>query len=200
LFCGAGGAGYGYHLAGFQVVGVDISPQPRYPFEFVQADALTFPLGGFDLIHASPPCQAYSATAVLNDREHPRLIEPVRRRLQAAGVPYVIENVERAPLVAPVRLCGAMFGLMLYEHRLFESNVRLAVPVHPRHAWPVTKMGRPPKPGEAMQVTGHFSGAAEARRRMRIPWMTRDELAQAIVPAYTEHIGGQLLAVAERAA
>jgi DNA (cytosine-5)-methyltransferase 1 len=192
LFCGAGGAGYGYHLAGYRVVGVDLVPQPHYPFEFHQGDALTYPLEGFDLIHASPPCQDYSATKVLNRTEHPRLIEPVRARLRACGRPHVIENVQRAPLLLPVELCGAMFPQlrgMLYEHRLFEASFVIPRPPHPAHAWPVTKMGRPPRPGECMQVTGHFSDVAEARRRMGIGWMTRDELAQAIPPAYTRHVG-----------
>ena len=107
LFCGAGGAAVGYHRAGFDVVGVDIEPQPRYPFEFHQADAMTFPLDGFDVIHASPPCQAYT------DLRRARaastaLIEPVRERSRF-GVPYVIENVEGAPLLDPIVLCGTMF-------------------------------------------------------------------------------------------
>jgi DNA (cytosine-5)-methyltransferase 1 len=189
LFSGAGGAGYGYHLAGYEVVGVDIRPQPRYPFEFVQADATDFPLDGFDLIHASPPCQAYSATSVLNGNEHPRLIEPVRRRLRASGIPYVIENVKRAPLISPVELCGAMFGLRTYDHRLFEASFRIPVPFHPGHVHPVAKMGRPAKPGEYIQVVGHFSGVQQARDAYGISWMARDELAQAIPPAFTLHIG-----------
>ena len=108
LFCGAGGAAAGYAAAGFEVVGVDLDDQPRYPYRFVRADALTFPLEGFDAIHASPPCQAYSS--ITPDRgAHPRLISPVRDRLRAAGVPYVIENVEgaRGELINPARLCGS---------------------------------------------------------------------------------------------
>ena len=108
LFCGAGGAAMGYHRAGFEVVGIDIAPQPNYPFEFVQADAMEFPLDGFDAIHASPPCQAYTALAT---GKHPRLIEPMRERLASSGVPWVIENVVGAPLRQPVLLCGSMFGL-----------------------------------------------------------------------------------------
>jgi DNA (cytosine-5)-methyltransferase 1 len=189
LFCSAGGAGYGYHLAGYDVVGVDIERQPRYPFEFHQADALQYPLDGFELIHASPPCQDYSATRVLNDTSHSRLIEPVRARLRGSGIPYVIENVQRAPLLDPVELGGLMFGLMFTEHRLFEAPFVIPRPSHPVHARPITKMGRPPKPDEYMQVTGNFSGANEARQRMGIGWMTRGELAQAIPPAYTRHVG-----------
>ena len=192
LFSGAGGAGYGYHLAGYEVTGVDIRPQPNYPFEFHQADALTYPLDGFDLIHASPPCQDYSATKVLNATSHPRLIEPVRARLRASGIPYVIENVGRAPLLLPAELCGCMFPELrgqLYEPRLFEASFVIPQPPHHPHLWPVTKMGWPPQPGECMQTTGNFSGVAEARKRMGISWMTRDELAQAIPPSYTRHVG-----------
>jgi len=190
LFCKAGGAGYGYHLAGFDVVGVDIEPQPRYPFEFVQADALRFPLDGFDLIHASPVCKGYSATAVLNDIEHPRQVGAVRERLAASGVPYVIENVEGAPLRDPVVLCGAMFPcLRTYRHRLFEASFPIPQPPEPEHRWPLAKMGRPPRVGEWIQVVGHFSDVAAAREAMEIPWMTRDELAQAIPPAYTRYVG-----------
>lgn len=203
LFCGAGGAGYGYHLAGFDVVGVDISPQPSYPFEFHQADAMTWPLDGFDLIHASPPCQSYSATAVLTTREYPRLIAPVRERMKAAGVPYVIENVRKAGryLELPAELCGCMFeelrGL-LYEPRLFEASFAIRQPAHWPHSWPTTKMGRPPVPGECMQMTGHFHSPAEGARRMGVAWMrNRGEIAEAIPPAYTRLVG---LAAVEGAA
>jgi DNA (cytosine-5)-methyltransferase 1 len=197
LFCKAGGAGFGYHLAGWDVTGVDIEPQPRYPrpFRFIQADALEVLadrefLAGFDLIHASPICKGYSACAVLNDVEHPRQIGAVRERLAATGIPYVIENVEGAPLRDPVTLCGAMFpGLRTYRHRLFETPFPVAQPAEPPHRWPLAKMGRPPRPGEWMQVVGHFSDVAAARVAMGIEWMTRDELAQAIPPAYTRYVG-----------
>jgi len=137
LFCGAGGAAMGYHRAGFEVVGVDIKPQPHYPFEFHQADAMTYPLDGFDVIHASPPCQGYSALAAMHpDLEWERLIGPVRDRLVSNGKPFVIENVETAPLrhsptlfgLHGVILCGSHFGLgvgrgYLRRHRKFESTV-----------------------------------------------------------------------------
>jgi DNA (cytosine-5)-methyltransferase 1 len=195
LFCKAGGAGFGYDLAGFDVVGVDHEPQPHYPFEFILADALTFPLHGFDLIHASPVCKGYSATAVLNDVEHPRQVEAVRQRLAASRIPYVIENVDGAPLRDPVVLCGAMFaGLRTYRHRLFEASFPVPQPPEPVHAAPLAKMGRPVRPGEWIQVVGHFSDVAAARTAMGIPWMTRDELAQAIPPAYTRHVGLAALA------
>jgi DNA (cytosine-5)-methyltransferase 1 len=199
LFCKAGGAGFGYHLAGLDVVGVDIEPQPHYPFEFIRADALTFSLDGFDLIHASPVCKGYSATAVLNRAEHPRQISAVRERLAASGIPYVIENVEGAPLISPVTLCGAMFpGLRTYRHRLFEASFPIPQPPEPEHRWPLAKMGRRPRPGEWIQVVGHFSDVAAARQAMQLPWMTRDELAQAIPPAYTRHVGAAALAALSR--
>jgi DNA (cytosine-5)-methyltransferase 1 len=134
LFCGAGGAAMGYHRAGFDVVGVDVNPQPRYPFEFVQADALTYPLEGFDAIHASPPCQPWTrktptwGRARVHYPDHPQLIEPTRDRLHASGLPYVIENVVGAPLRAQVMLCGSMFGLRIQKHRLFEGNWPLPFP------------------------------------------------------------------------
>ncbi len=201
LFCGAGGTGYGYHLAGFRVVGVDTEPQKNYPFEFHQADALTFHLEGFDLIHASPICKDYSACAVLNNVSHPRQISAVRKRLAASGVPWIIENVTRAPLRNPVMLCGAMFpGVRVYRHRLFEASFAIPQPAEPEHLWPQAKMGRPAKPGEFIQPVGHFSGVQQVRAAMQIPWMTRDELAQAVPPAYTEYVGLAALAAMRRAA
>jgi DNA (cytosine-5)-methyltransferase 1 len=201
LFCKAGGAGWGYHLAGFEVTGIDIEPQPNYPFEFIQADALTFPLDGFDLIHASPVCKGYSATAVLSNVGHPRQIAAVRERLAGSGTPYVIENVEGAPLRDPVVLCGAMFpGLATYRHRLFEASFPVPRPAEPAHVHPLAKMGRPLRPGEWIQVVGHFSDVAAARAAMGIGWMTRDELAQAIPPAYTRHVGLAALAALDAAA
>jgi DNA (cytosine-5)-methyltransferase 1 len=177
------------------VVGVDIEPQKRYPFRFIQADALTFPLTGFDLIHASPICKDYSATAVLNDATHPRQIEAFRDRLDSSGIPYVIENVPGAPLRSPAMLCGAMFrGLRVYRHRLFEAPFPIPAPPEPEHRWPLAKMGRPVRPGEFMQPVGHFSDVVAARAAMGIPWMARDELAQAIPPAYTLHVGRAALA------
>ena len=129
LFCGAGGAAMGYYRAGFtEIVGVDIKPQPRYPFEFVQADAMEYPLDGFDAIHASPPCQAFTALrSMWNSREHPDLLAPTRVRLLKHRGLFVIENVPGAPMREPVMLCGSMFGLgtgdaELRRHRLFELH------------------------------------------------------------------------------
>ncbi len=205
LFCGAGGAGMGYHRAGFDVVGVDILPQPHYPFEFVQADAMIFPLEAlaFDAIHASPPCQAYSTLAAMHPTvSHPELIPETRERLLATGVPWVIENVEPSPLARRsdlfgahgIMLCGSMFGLgvergFLRRHRIFETSFAMPQP-QCAHS------------GVAVGVYGHggHSGKhrmlyrAEAAEAMQIDWMSRDEMAQAIPPAYTEFIGEQLLA------
>jgi DNA (cytosine-5)-methyltransferase 1 len=216
LFCGAGGAARGYQEAGFHVTGVDVRPQPRYAGDvFVQADAMTYPLDGYDAIHASPPCQGYSRMRHLpwlRDREYPMLIDPVRERLLAAGVPFVIENVEDAPLAkAPglfglhgVVLCGTMFGLAVFRHRPFESNVMIGQPVHYRHVQ-VVRRGRmlgararvPVRRGitpwqEDGGVAGHMGNVDRVRDAMRIPWMVADELAQAIPPAYTHHIGVHL--------
>ena len=122
LFCGAGGASMGYHRAGFEVEGVDIKPQPHYPFKFYQADALEFPLEGYDAYHASPPCQRYTLmqNIVKSEQEHPDLIAPIRERFVEVGKPYVIENVYKAPLNGHLRLCGTMFGLRIIRHRFFE--------------------------------------------------------------------------------
>lgn len=201
LFCGAGGCSVGYARAGFEVVGVDIDPHPSYPYEFVQGDALdvlsdpTF-ISRFDAIAASPPCQRYTKAQKIQGREHPDLIPATRAWMQLSGLPYVIENVEDAApeLIDPVTLCGAMFpGLRVYRHRLFEASFRVEVPVHPPHVARQTKMGRPPRPGEFMHVVGNFSGVAEARDAMGIPWMTRDDLREAVPPAYTEMLGRQLI-------
>ena len=192
----------GYHRAGFEVVGVDIAPQPNYPCCFVQADALEFLRTSslvFDAIHASPPCQAYSYAQRLRGNEHPDLIGPTRDLILARTVPYVIENVvgARAKLRDPIMLCGAMFPpLRVYRHRLFETGggFRATAPPHPEHLAPQVKMGRRPADGEWVQAVGNFSGVSEARDAMGIPWATRNELSEAIPPAYTEHIGRQLLA------
>jgi DNA (cytosine-5)-methyltransferase 1 len=138
LFCGGGGAAMGYHRAGFDVTGVDVTPQPRYPFRFWQLDALALEpwvLSGFDAVHASPPCQAYSTSRSLSSRDHPKLIEPTRALLAASGLPYVIENVSGAPLLSPALLCGSMFGLDVKRHRLFETNWPLLVPTCHHGVW-----------------------------------------------------------------
>jgi DNA (cytosine-5)-methyltransferase 1 len=199
LFSGAGGAAEGYHRAGFDVVGVDHSFQPNYPFEHHQADALTFPLEGFDAVHASPPCQAFTAYrrrgAGVGDG-YPDLIAPVRARLAGAGVPWVIENVPGAPLVNPVQVCGSGLGLDVRRHRLFESNVPLwGVPC--AHGTQAPRFA-PASNRTALRRTvevGVWRIPLEVQRAaMGIGWMTLGELTEAIPPAYTEHVGGQLLA------
>lgn len=193
LYCGAGGASEGYRRAGFEAVGVDIKRQKRYPFEFHQEDALEFVKQHgheFDVIHASPPCQSYSATKGLSDGTHPMLIEQTRSEIIKFNIPYVIENVIGAPLLNPIMLCGGMFSnLRTYRHRLFESNVDIKQPEHIKHINKTVKMGRRPSPDEFISVVGNFSGVPEARIAMDIDWMVQSELAQAIPPAYTEYIG-----------
>lgn len=195
----------GYHRAGFDVIGVDIEPQPRYPFEFVQADAMTFPLEGFDVIHASPPCQRYSTMTKKWGREdnHPDYIEELRLRLveqfDDSGALYVIENVPGAPLYNAFTYCGSMFGLgsqgyQLRRHRLFESNVWMWPPTYCSHRRPT--LGVYGHAGGSSKRDGlKFPGVDAWREGMGIDWMTGEELAEAIPPAYTEYIGKQLMAV-----
>jgi DNA (cytosine-5)-methyltransferase 1 len=220
LFCGAGGAAMGYHRAGFEVVGVDIKPQPHYPFEFHQADALEvlrrgqgdpiemgqFPwaIGRFDAIHASPPCQAFcDLKSMYNALPHADLLTPIRALLLMNGLPYVIESVPGSPIRAGSLLCGTHFGLgtadgtaELRRHRYFE--------VHP----PTLFLGAPCAHDRSKRVIGVYGGHGRDRRRiantqdfsteqrreaMGIDWMTGNELSQSIPPAYTEWIGRQLI-------
>jgi C-5 cytosine-specific DNA methylase len=209
LFCCAGGAAMGYHRAGFEVVGVDIDPQPNYPFEFHQADAIAYPLDGFDVIHASPPCQSYSDLAKRNGNGHewPRLVTPTRERLVEWGGPYVIENVDPCEdLIDPIRLCGTMFpGLRVIRHRLFESNVPLEAPPHPKHPLVFTHDKRKAHYGKLdqntsfVQVTGGGNATiANKRAAMGCWWMNNHELNEAIPPAFSEWIGTLLLAARMR--
>lgn len=194
----------GYHRAGFEVVGVDIKPQPRYPFEFHQADAMTYPLDGFDAIHASPPCQSYSrATRNLWGKaraaEHPDLLAPIRDRLIAAGVPYVIENVEGAPIRADVMLCGTMFGLNIRKHRWFETNI--AILMAPFSCGDHRNLYNPWKGGPGVRSADKFREAqgtpwipAEGGASRKTAVRTSGDCSDAIPPAYTEWIGHQLMA------
>jgi DNA (cytosine-5)-methyltransferase 1 len=190
----------GYHRAGFEVVGVDITPQPHYPFEFHQADALQFITDHgheFDVIHASPPCQAYSQTKSLpNAKQHPALIETTRRALKSTGRPYVIENVIGAPLHNPITLCGLTFDLHVFRHRVFETIPWMLSPPHPSHKGHTTGTHRYPYKGDMYEVCGNGGGKGSLRQwshAMGIDWMTRHELTQAIPPAYTQWIGEQLI-------
>lgn len=198
LFCGAGGAAMGYHRAGFDVVGVDNRPQKNYPFTFVQADALEYCAAHgheFDAIHASPPCQGYSRMRHLPwlaGREYPLLIPATRAALRATGRPWVIENVADAPLDGAL-LCGAALGLQVVRHRRFEASILLLFPPCPGHA---TMVAGGAQMGTRYQGHG-VAGVApwqEPEAALGIDWMTRRELRQAIPPAFTEFIGGQLLA------
>lgn len=210
----------GYHRAGFDVVGVDLVNQPHYPFRFIQADAMTFPLDGFDAIHASPPCQGYSRMRHLpwlRGRDYPLLIDPVRERLRGAGVPWVIENVEDAPVHRRstlfgdhgVLLCGTMVGLPMYRHRPFEASFPIPQPLHRRHEY-VVAPGRmfaarqrvATVSGFVADPTYHGPGrnGSDVKQAMGIDWMTREELAQAIPPAYTAYVGQFLLAAVSEAA
>ncbi|WP_406244363.1 DNA cytosine methyltransferase [Streptomyces anulatus] len=201
LFCCQGGASMGYHLAGFEVTGIDLAPQPRYPFRFIQADAIDYVRehgAEFDFIHASPPCQRYSRAQKIQHREHPDLIAPTRTALETTGRPWVIENVEEAhrELRTPVTMCAAAFGMRTYRHRLFETggNFTFTPPRHPAHWAPLTKMGRPRAAGHFAHYVGNFSGVQEARTDMGVPWMNRDGIRECIPPAYTHHIATALIA------
>ncbi|CAL9523033.1 hypothetical protein SUDANB105_03852 [Streptomyces sp. enrichment culture] len=196
LFCCQGGAAKGYVDAGFDVTGVDIAPQPRYPYRFAQADAIAFVLehgAAFDFIHASPPCQHDTECQRMQGNTHPDLIGPTRAALETTGRPWVMENVRGAvpKLLDPVMLCGQMFELANYRHRYFETGggFTLTQPAHPAHLVPQAKMGRPVPPGHYGQFVGNFSGVPLARKVLGVPWMNRDGIRECIPPAYTQHIG-----------
>ena len=195
LFCGAGGAGMGYHRAGFDVVGVDIAPQRHYPFEFVQADAMTYTLDGFDAIHASPPCQDHMRTPHPNRHGTGWMLTAIRRRLKAAGVPWVIENVPGAPMRADYELCGCMFSLRnLRRSRWFETSWDgFEMHLCHDHTEPAISVVGHGTPTWVRQKLGYNPTIAQYRAAMGITWMNRNELSQAIPPAYTEHIGRALL-------
>lgn len=204
LCCKAGGATKGYQLAGFHVVGVDVEPQPNYcGDEFIQADLFDVDLTDAAAVHASPPCQGYS-TQTADRSKHPRLIEPVRDMLRRWGGPYVIENVEgaRSHLIAPERLCGSSFGLDVRRHRYFETNWVLLTPPCD-HGWQTPRFRsldqqqvNKGRLASVVGVHGHINYVGEFELRceaMGIDWMTNAELVEAIPPAYTLHIGRQLI-------
>lgn len=196
----------GYHQAGFDVVGVDIEPRPRYPFKFIQADAMTFPLDGFDAIHASPPCQfASAATIGLRNagKVYPNLLTPTRERLKAQSAPWIMENVPGAPMRADYLLCGSQFGLNVVRHRLFEVSwgplvdLELTDPCsHDSRAVTVTGHGTPSWIREKRRKRGlnPDPNMEEWRATMDMPWASREGLSQAIPPAYTKWLGERLLA------
>ncbi len=219
LFCGAGGCSVGYDRAGFEVIGVDIKPQPSYPFAFQEGDALELIdclirggkfhcgkgpdmyLEDFAVIHASPPCQKFSVTVHINKigrtMEFEDLLTPMRLQLMLSGKPYVIENVVGAPVAHPIILCGTMFGLRVLRHRLFETNPWMLSPPHPKHPeGNLTDSCRKYSTGETgfVCVAGHNFSRVAGAKAMGVDWhMTREELAQAIPPAYTEYIGKQMM-------
>jgi DNA (cytosine-5)-methyltransferase 1 len=194
LYCGAGGASMGYYNAGYDVVGVDINHQSRYPFEFIQSDVFeflrTYDLREFDVIHASPPCQLYSALNWVHKKDYPDHIERLRFLLIQLEKPYFIENVMHSPLnCSSLMLCGTMFDLKVQRHRLFESNIRgIVQPVHHKHELKVVN-------GDMFSIVGNGGSFTikEAREAMGIDWMIKKEITQAIPPKYTEYIGNQLL-------
>jgi DNA (cytosine-5)-methyltransferase 1 len=203
LYCGAGGASMGLHEAGFKVIGIDIRPQPNYPFEFVQGNALRppFNLNNFDFFWASPPCQKYTrmSQGLLQSqgrgREYPDLIAETRLLLQSIGKPYVIENVPGASLINPVMLCGSSFGLLVQRHRLFETNWPLITPQCQHYLWPKDKPPLHRLQGKSRCVGCYGHGRAKGdnvalwQKAMGITWMTRKELSQAIPVAYSRFIG-----------
>ncbi len=203
LFCGVGGAAMGYHQAGFEVVGVDIRPQPRYPFKFIQADCLALDpafVASFDVIHASPPCQVHSITAKIhgNSRGHLDLIPETRAMLVASGRPYVMENVPGAPLIDPIMLCGTMFGLRVFRHRHFECSFWTLTPPHDGHVG-TTNSSRTYSTfatgADMICIAGNNFRREDGAAAMEIDWpATRPEITQAIPPAYTRWIGNAILA------
>ncbi len=200
LFCKAGGAAMGYHLAGFDVIGVDIDHQKNYPFEFIQADALGYLSKyhhKYDVIHASPPCQRFSGLTPPQYRnKHPDLIKPLREILLSIGKTYVIENVPgaRHELESPIKLCGTMFGLKVFRHRYFEISpqVILLTPQCKHDFYPIVVSGTTKriKPGHKKR---REHTAQECRDAMDIQWMIKKELDEAIPPAYTKFIGRAIM-------
>ena len=209
----------GYHRAGFEVVGVDIEPQPRYPFEFIQCDAIAYIREHgheFDAIAASPPCKVHTALKAFSAAHHVDLVSDTREALIASGKPYIIENVPGAPLLDPIVLCGSSFDLGVQRHRLFESNIPLEgrpcdhkrqrelSPGYPTLRYHAGKPAVTMSPVVGVYGGGQGLGKGEVdlwRKAMGIDWMVRGELSQAIPPAYTEFLGRQLYDhVAARAA
>lgn len=205
LFCGAGGAAVGYHRAGFEVVGVDIAPQPDYPFRFIEADAVQVlrAFGStFDAIHASPPCQASSALTkgTNRGRRYPQLIPVVQATLaRLHGIPSVLENVQGSYIRRDLTLCGEMFGLDVIRHRYFElGGFTATAPPHKPHRGRVRGWRHGTYyDGPYVAVYGEGGGkgsVAEWQAAMGIDWTSdRKSIAEAIPPHFTEYIGHQLI-------
>lgn len=206
LFCGAGGAAMGLHQAWpeAEIVGVDIRPQPRYPFSFIYADAIDYlncydRAYPYDFIWASPPCQKYSSATRHLAKDTPKLIEVLRPNIQRLRLPYCIENTPGAPLLNPTTLCGLSFGLNVKRHRLFETNFPVepvpCVKGHPGN-WLVI-FGHECRDRRHGHAAGRKNGIAAGRAAMQIDWMTRGELSEAIPPAYSRYIAEQYSKVAQ---
>jgi len=201
LYCGGGGSAIGLSRVGcFEIIGIDIEPQPNYPFEFHLGDALTYPLEGIDAYWASPPCQGYSIThnlPWLKDKEYPLLIKATRERLLATGKPYIIENVNGARYHKQMPkelvghglkagfLCGTMFGLPYYRHRRFETNFFWMQPAHPTHRIVI----------ESGRMFGSRLRKAHDLLNNELNWMTEKERSQSISVAFSEYLGAYLLKV-----
>jgi DNA (cytosine-5)-methyltransferase 1 len=202
LFCGAGGAAIGYHRAGFSVVGVDIEPQPNYPFCFLEGDALSVEFSSFDLIHASPPCQRWS-TATPNKKIHPDFLRPIQERLKNQEIPYIIENVVGAPLLNPILLCGLLFPeLRVLRHRLFECSFDIPQPKLDCENHPILYSNDKKSKyfGQLNEWTdylgvygGNHASINACRDAMGLYHTTRKELSEAIPPPYTQFIGEYFL-------
>lgn len=196
LFCGAGGAAVGYHRAfpNAEIVGVDINPQKNYPFEFHQADAMAYPLEGFDLIHASPPCQDHSVLKTMHDGHGTGwMLAATIERLRASGAHWVVENVpgSEAAIGEHVRLCGSAFKLQVRRHRLFATSLPVNQPAcrHRDQGQPIGVYGTG---GGGQMTRGRKGNLIESKAAMRIDWMNRAEISQAIPPIYTHYIGCQI--------
>jgi len=202
LFCCAGGAAMGLYRAGFHVVGWDRRTGLAYPFERHIGDAIDANLDGFDFVWASPPCQKHCAFAHLHQKDYECFIDPVRQKLKAWGGPYIIENVPGAPLFDTIQLCGSAFGLKVRRHRIFESNIPL-VGVECRHKEQGTPMDVSGSGGNRINRRRDDHGGnchkprniKEAQDAIGINWMNREEIAQAIPPAYSEYLGKQILKI-----
>lgn len=187
FFCCEGGAAKGYADAGFYVVGIDIEDQPRYPFDFFLGDANTYPLDGFDALHASPPCQDHSVSSAIHEGEHGTgwMLEHTLRRFRASGLPYVVENVEGAEMESALTLCGTVFGLGLHRHRRFETSFAALSPG--------CDPSRVRYRGRDADVFGHHANSERVREEWGVPWMSRDGISQSIPPAFTRYLGELLM-------
>lgn len=202
LFSGCGGCALGYHQGftelGFSpiITGIDINPQPNYPYKFIQCDALRYLSvvnnDDFDLIHASPPCQGYSMTQVLHKKDYPKMIPILRTHFRHRNMKYIIENVEgaKSEMINPVLICGLMVGMPMIRHRLFETNLEIDQPAHPKHILKSTPMGRHHKPNTYYpSPCGNFPQFDLIKEVMALPQAKiKREVAQAIPPAYTRLI------------